>query len=221
MWGRRDRVRHRQPVPRIVFMALTNAIWGVPSDPDIVQASTDAKPLTAGNSGRAVVLVKKALEQLGYERGLDKMDVFGPATATIVTDFQDLYNLPRTGVVGRLTLETIDKLLNGNFVTKNAARTMVAPNPSVGAAFARSQIGETRRWVLKACNACDTAYKEFWQGNEVDFDVAQALLNHFRVITTNFTSIYSGNLGFTRRDIDRRYLNGMQENNRFKVVVRL
>jgi hypothetical protein len=198
-------------------MALTNKIWGTPVNPAINQAATDVRPLGVDDRGAHVVILKNALAKVGYERGLDEMEFFGPYTHTIIMDFQDLYNLPKTGIVGKQTLETIDNLLNGVLVAKNPARTVAAANSEVGANFARLHIAQTKNWVQKSWQKCTTAYQEFWQGNEVEFDTALALLFHFRIITTDFSQIYSLSLGNKKK----QFLDGMKTENRYKVVQRI
>jgi putative peptidoglycan binding protein len=202
-------------------MPLTNAIWGTPVDPTIAQAAADTRPIGSGDRGPFVVTLKNALARVGYEHGLDETDTFGPYTHAIVVDFQDLYNLPKTGAVGKQTIETIDKLLNGVFVAKNAARTMAAANPEIGANFARLHIPQTKDWVRKSFHKCDSAYKEFWQGNEIDFDTALALLFHFRIVTTDFSEVYALSLGPASKSHKNRFLDGTQTGNRYRVVEKL
>lgn len=202
-------------------MALTNSIWGIPIDTDIELAWMGSAPLKAGDSGPAVLILRKALEKCGYERGLDKYDVFGPYTTTIVRDFQDLYSLPVTGQVGNRELETLDKILNGAVVPQNPARATLAANPEVGAAFARKHIPETKDWILRTINSLTTAYQEYWMGNDVPFSAAMALLYHFRLVTTSLSETVALDFGFNQRRIDWKFLDGTKEVNRYRMVERI
>src|SRR5262245_3949688 len=198
-------------------MALTNAIWGVPVDTKIAAASTDVQPLIAGERGPHVLILKSALSKLGYERGLDEMELFGPYTHTMVKDFQELYSFPKTGSVGRQTLEALDKLLNGYSLPKNPARSMAAATAAVGADFARRQLPTTKTWVQNCIDKASAAYDDFRLDREVAFDTSMALLFHFRIITTTFTQIYSLSIG-SGSDI---FLDGLEPANRSKVLDKL
>jgi hypothetical protein len=71
----------------------------------------EGETLTAGDSGRRVRQLQRALAALGYEVASD--GEYGPATTEAVTDFQRDEGLEADGVAGTETLAAVNEALAG------------------------------------------------------------------------------------------------------------
>jgi hypothetical protein len=85
----------------------TTTTHTTPSTPRVQVPTTTIKP---GDTGSQVVLLQKALNQLGYSVGTADGS-YGPTTETAVKSFQTDHNLTADGVVGTQTLAAMKTAL--------------------------------------------------------------------------------------------------------------
>ena len=91
-------------------MPLTNPAWQW--NPRLASATVGGRPLTRGDTGLPVQIMRQNFERVGFERTLEPQDFFGDSTVNIIRAFEELYGLPDNGgLADKAALEMLEDVI--------------------------------------------------------------------------------------------------------------
>lgn len=79
-------------------------------NPDIQKILEGKKSFSSGSKGNGVKIVQSALSDMGFYIGSSADGRYGNQTIVAVMNFQDSRNLPKTGIVDKITMEELVKI---------------------------------------------------------------------------------------------------------------